>query len=166
MYTTAAMAEILLSQDMLRDAEAVIATLEKEHPGDQRVQLLRQRLNDRQGGGEPVQRPEEPMGTDRLTMALDRTQLQVSWELSDDGLALARRQVRYSGQTILRLFIAQPGPRGVRTLTRDFDLAHHCGSCTFSGMPALAAFTAAIGFLGRNGHFVPMARAVPVVAVP
>ena len=161
-FDTVAMAEILMVQDLVKEASAVIARLEKEHPEDDRVKALRKRMSQRMGLGLKSQIPVPAKGEDRVSLAWVDETLRVEWELTPEGLDLAKRTVRYSGFSIIRLFTAAPGPRGVRTMVRDLFLDLETGQLEISGTIGGAVHTAAIGFLGRNGAFVPMARALPV----
>jgi hypothetical protein len=161
-FTTAAMAEILLGQELVREAAAVIARLERGHPGDPRVVRLRERLRERLALGEAVQLPEPELGADRAALAIADGSLRAVWELSDGGLAIAKRRVRYSGHAVLRLFTAAVGPRGVRKALVDFEIRHRAGRVDLGGLPRPAVHVAAVGFLGRNGAFVPLARSAPI----
>ncbi|MBN2525920.1 MAG: hypothetical protein JXR76_05955 [Deltaproteobacteria bacterium] len=161
-FTTVAMAEILMVQDLVKEASEVIAKLEKQHPGDERVEALRIRMSQKMGLGLKSQAPVPPRGRDRIELSFLNDALHIEWELTKDGLDLAKRTVRYSGQTIIRLFSAAPGPRGVRTSIKDLFLEMEIGQQDISGTQMGAVHTAAVGFLGRNGAFVPMARALSV----
>lgn len=161
-FTTVAMAEILLVQDLVREASEVIARLEKTHPGDMRVKALRKRMNKKMGIGNPEQLPTDAENIDRVSLHFVNDTLHLEWELTADGLALAKKTVRYSGHSIIRLFTAAAGPRGVRTTIRDIPIELPLGRFEISGTAGQAVHTAAVGFLGRNGAFVPMARALSV----
>ncbi|MBN2341804.1 MAG: hypothetical protein JXX29_10660 [Deltaproteobacteria bacterium] len=161
-FTTVAMAEILMVQDLIKEASEVISRLEQQHPDDERVKALRKRMSEKMGLGMPEQHPSAARGIDRIELFFTEGSLCMEWELTDEGLALAKRVVRYSGHTIIRLFTAAPGPRGVRTTIQDIAIELAVGQQEISGTATGAVFTAAIGFLGRNGAFVPMARALPV----
>jgi hypothetical protein len=160
------MAEILLLQDQLDEAQTVIETLEQRSPQDPRVVALRARLDRRRGIGDPVQSAVAPTGVDQISLAPVDGVLRIDWELTPDGLDLARRRVRYSGRTVIRLFTAAPGPRGVRTTVRDIEAQIPTGAMNLAGTPGWAVHTAAVGFLGHNGEFVPMARALPLSVAP
>jgi hypothetical protein len=160
-FTTAAMAEILLGQELVREASEIIERLRRTDPEDPRVRSLEERLAERLARGETVQIPEPERGADRVALAFDSGALSASWELSDAGLALAKRRVRYSGHAIVRLFTAAVGPRGVRKSLADFELKHKAGRVELRGLPRPAVHVAAVGFLGRNGAFVPLARSAP-----
>ncbi|MBN2715352.1 MAG: hypothetical protein JXX14_05825 [Deltaproteobacteria bacterium] len=161
-FTTVAMAEILMVQDLVKEASEVIARLEQTHPDDERVKALRRRMSQKMGMGLKSQCPAVEKGFDRIHLHFSDDTLHIEWELTDDGLALAKRTVRYSGFSIVRLFSAVPGPRGVRTSVRDLILELNTGQQDISGTAKGAVHTAAVGFLGRNGAFVPMARALPI----
>lgn len=161
-FTTVAMAEILMVQDLVKEASEVIARLEDQHPGDERVHALRKRMSERMCLGVSTQNPVPATGVDRIALFFKEDTLHLEWELTPSGLELAKRVVRYSGQSIIRLFTAAPGPRGVRTTIRDIELERSLGGQEISGTPSGAVHTAAVGFLGRNGAFVPMARSLPI----
>jgi len=161
-FTTASMAEILLGQDLVREAAQLIERLERTHGGEPRVERLRSRLAERLARGEAVQVPVPELGTDRVALALDDGALRATWELSDAGLAIAKRKVRYSGHAVVRLFTAAVGPRGVRKALVDLEIQHKAGRVDLGGLPRPAVHVAAVGFLGRNGAFVPLARSAPV----
>lgn len=161
-FATAAMAEILLGQDLVREAADVIGRLAREHGGDPRVERLGRRLAERLAQGEAVQVPIAESGADRIAIAVDAGALRATWELSDAGLAIAKRRVRYSGHAVVRLFTAAVGPRGVRKGFTDFEIRHRAGRVDLGGLPRPAVHVAAVGFLGRNGAFVPLARSAAV----
>ena len=161
-FTTVAMAEILMVQDLVKEASEVIARLEIQHPDDERVRELRKRMSQKMGLGLKPQVPATASHLDRIMLQFKEDILHIEWELTPSGLDLAKRTVRYSGNSIIRLFSAAPGPRGVRTTVRDLFLELNVGSQEISGTARGAVHTAAVGFLGRNGAFVPMARALPV----
>jgi hypothetical protein len=123
---------------------------------------LRQRLERRSRLGEIEQAQVTAAGEDRVILELDDQGLQVTWELTADGLAIARRAVRYSGRPIVRLFTAVAGPRGVRTGTRDIELDLEAGQIALPDVPLPAVYTAAVGFLGQNGAFLPLSRSATV----
>ncbi len=160
-FYTVAMAEILLIQDLLEDASHVLERLLETSPDDDRVKKLAARIWERKNLGELEQRPMEEVGHDNIELDLNGETLDVLWELTDDGLAIARRKVRYSGHAIVRLFTAATGPRGVRTTTRDLAIEHTTAGVSLGGFPRSAVHVAAVGFLGRNGAFVPLARSLP-----
>ena len=159
-FTTVAMAEILMVQDLVKEASKVIARLEEKHPDNERVKALRERMSQKMGLGLKSQSPVPAVGKDRIKLSFLNDALHIEWELTKAGLDLAKRTVRYSGHTIIRLFTAAPGPRGVRTTVRDLFLDLEIGCQDISGTAKGAVHTAAVGFLGRNGAFVPMARAL------
>lgn len=161
-FTTAAMAEILLGQDLVREAAEVIERLEGGQLADPRVERLRQRLAERLARGEAVQVPIPEIGADRVAIAIEEGALRATWELSDAGLAIAKRRVRYSGHAVIRLFTATVGPRGVRKALTDFEIRYKAGCVDLGGPPRPAVHVAAVGFLGRNGAFVPLARSAPL----
>ncbi|MBN2802157.1 MAG: tetratricopeptide repeat protein [Deltaproteobacteria bacterium] len=161
-FVTVAMAEILLTQNQLDKAEEMINTLYKISPDDERVILLKERLALKKSSDNEVFNKNTPLEKDSVALSLNSDSLLVDFELTDEGLAIAKRAVRYSGRAILRLFTAAPGPRGVRTSIRDFELTETCASFKVAGIPQKGVFAASVGFLGHSGLFVPMARALPV----
>ena len=165
-FATVSMAEILLAQDLWEEAAAVVEALAAREPVDPRIGELRRRLEQRSLQGEVEQRPAESRGRDRVALELTGEGLGLTWELTEEGLALARRVVRYSGATIVRLFTAVAGPRGVRTGIRDVELERLCGEVELKGVPSAAVYVAALGFLGLNGVFVPLARSETVGGQP
>jgi len=160
-FTTAAMAEILLGQELVREAAEIIEQLKRAHPEDPRVRSLEERLFERLSRGETVQTPIPEEGVDRVFLAVERGALAATWELSDEGLAIAKRKVRYSGHAVVRLFTAAVGPRGVRKAIVDLEIKHKAGRMELGGLVRPAVHVAAVGFLGRNGAFVPLARSSP-----
>lgn len=161
-FATVAMAEILLAQDLWQEAQAVLDVLLEQQPADPRVVDLRQRLEQRSRLGDIEQEPVTAAGEDRIALELDDKGLRVTWELTAGGLEIARRAVRYSGRSIVRLFTAIAGPRGVRTGIRDIELDLEAGWIALPGVPLPAVYTAAVGFLCRNGVFVPLSRSETV----
>ena len=162
MFATAAMAEILLAQGLLDEARAAIDEAAGQTPDDPRIAQLRSRLALLVAVGEDGgQRSEKPRGMDRIDLLEDEGgTVTVHWEITDDGRELARRRARFSGVDILRLFTAAPGPRGVRTTTRDTALEFPTGNLKMVGLPGPATHVCAIGFLANTGEFVPLARSV------
>lgn len=160
------MAEILLAQDLWEEAGAVVDALMRREPIDPRVPELKRRLDQRARQGEIEQRPVDPAGVDRVALELVGGRLRLTWELTREGLELARRAVRYSGREIVRLFTAIAGPRGVRTGTRDLELSLPAGRIELLGVPLAAVYVAAVGYLGLNGVFVPLARSETVGGTP
>lgn len=165
-FDTAAMAEILLGQGLVREAAEVIERLGRSHGEDPRVALLRGRLTEKLAQGETAQVRIPETGSDLVVLAPVAGTLRVTWELGDAGLAIAKRRVRYSGHAVIRLFTATVGPRGVRRALVDFEIEHKAGRVDLGGLPRPAVHVAAVGFLGRNGAFVPLARSAPVSVAP
>lgn len=157
-FFTVAMAEILLDQDMIAEAAEVIDRLVEEQGSDARVLELLQRVRDRLAQGEVSQDSIARKMVDRIEIDSSDGMLRISFEVTDQGLAIARRKVRYSGHSIVRLFTASTGPRGVRKNTRDIEILHPAAQFDIHGLPKSSVHVAAIGFLGRNGAFVPLAR--------
>lgn len=157
-FFTVAMAEILLDQDMIAEAAEVIDRLVEEQGSDARVLELLQRVRDRLAQGEVSQDSIARKMVDRIEIDSSNGMLRISFEVTDQGLAIARRKVRYSGHSIVRLFTASAGPRGVRKNTRDIEILHPAAQFDIHGLPKSSVHVAAIGFLGRNGAFVPLAR--------
>ncbi|MCP4606701.1 MAG: hypothetical protein GY847_40370 [Proteobacteria bacterium] len=163
-FVTAAMAEILISQNLAEEARRVTDQLSEREGESPRVIALYERLDEMSKQIDPI--PAEPRGRDSVTVAIEGKTLKVGWEITEDGLALARRKVRYSGHSVLRLFSAVPGPRGVRTSTQDIELELSAASLDLNGLPHPAVHVAAVGFLGNTGEFVPLARSEPLVVSP
>jgi hypothetical protein len=161
-FATVSMAEILLAQDLWKEAAEVVEVLAARELVDPRLHELKRRIEQRSLRGELEQRPVDAAGRDRIALALTDAGLGLTWELTDAGLALARRSVRYSGVTIVRLFTAVAGPRGVRTGTRDIEVELPAGELDLLGVPSSAVYVAAAGYLGRNGVFAPLARSETV----
>jgi len=161
-FHTVTMAEILLGQDLITEAAEVLEQLEQENAEDPRVRKLGIRIADRQKAGISDQHPIKESGADMVSLELNERAILITWELTDDGLALAKRRVRFSGNQILRLFTASGGPRGVRKSTRDFELTHRAAIMSLDGAPTPSVHVAAVGFLGLNGAFVPLASSPPL----
>jgi hypothetical protein len=160
-FVTVSMAEILLDQDMIEEAGKMVAQLLKREPNNSRVQALKVRL-DGFTAGESI--PRKPQGIDGISIENLESGLRMVWELTTSSLELVGRQVRYSGCNVIRLFTAAPGPRGVRTTTRDIQIEIPAGQLDLSGLPSPAVFVAAVGFLANTGTFVPLARSIVLAA--
>jgi hypothetical protein len=162
-FVTVAMVEILLSQQLLDEAEPLIAALTEKTPDDPRILVLRRRIEAlrNQGPLEPV--PVDETGMDRIRLTPSDRGLGVVWEVIDASLALARRRARYSGRPVVRLFSAVPGPRGVRHGIRDLAIEPGAAGLDWPGLPAPAVHVAAVGFLANTGEFVPLAHSDPIV---
>lgn len=158
LFATVAMAEILLAQDLWRDAAAVVESLLEREPSNPRVIDLRRRLELRATKDEIVEIPVAAKGEDRVDLRIVDGGLQVTWELTDRGLEVAKNVVRYSGRRNVRVFTALAGPRGVRTGIRDMEIGLGTGQISLVGVPLSAVYVAAVGYLGKNGVFVPLAR--------
>ncbi len=157
-FATVTMAEILLGQDMIAEAAEVIDRLVDERGNDARVVELFERIRERSAQGEVSQDSIARKMVDHIEIESRDGVLRISFELTDQGLAMARRKVRYSGHAIVRLFTASTGPRGVRKNTRDIEILHPAAQFDIHGLPRSSVHVSAIGFLGRNGAFVPLAR--------
>jgi hypothetical protein len=156
------MAEILLAQDLWQDAAFVVEQIGARSPDDPRLDLLRRRIEERAALGEIDETPLPATGEDRMSLATDGRGLVLSWELTRNGIEIARRAARFSGRRIVRLFTAAVGPRGVRTGTRDIEVSLDAGQLVLKGVVDRAVHVAAAGFLARSGVFVPLARSLPV----
>ncbi len=161
-FITVAMAEILLSQNQMSKAAKMIKLLHKRNPFDARVEALKERLAKKKDTDEQIQKQVGATGKDRLELHLFPDNITVLFELTNNSLDIAKREVRYSGKAILRLFTAAPGPRGVRTTLKDFELEYNCASFKIAGLPKYAVYACSAGFLGHSGLYIPMIRAVPV----
>ncbi len=154
------MAEILIRQNLLVKAQSVIDRLCEREGQTPQVASLYQRLKEKSKQAGAV--PTEPKGRDSVALEpLDQT-LQIEWEITEDGIALARRRARYSGKNILRIFSAVPGPRGVRTSIQDIEVSLLAAKLYLNGLPQPAVYVAAVGFLANTGEFVPLARSEPL----
>ena len=161
-FATVSMAEILLAQNLISETEEVVRQLQKSDPMNPRVIALAERL--KQVKGPPVeQQPVTPVGADTTTLLAGSNVVVLKWELTQNGLDLAKRRARYSGRSIARLFTASPGPRGVRTMTRDIEIEHPAAQVALRGLPQPAVHVAAAGFLANTGMFVPLARSDALV---
>lgn len=163
LYVTVAMAEILLSQNLATESARVIGKLQKEN-NSPKVQALAQRLTELNHTPEPV--PLEPANRDAIQLSCEGRTLTIRWEMTKESLAMAKRVVRYSGHKVVRIFSAVPGPRGVRTWTRDITLSHLAARLDLRGLPNPAVHVAAVGYLCNTGQFVPLARSQPLVIAP
>lgn len=157
-YATASMAEILLSQNLISQAEKVIATLQETEPDNPRTAALVLRLEEMLRGASADSPTPPPEGVDRVSLHKEDTGIGLEWELTDGGLRIAKQAARYSGRPIVRLFTASAGPRGVRTQLRDIDISALLGKTTLFGMPRPAVHVAAIGYLANTGIFVSSAQ--------
>lgn len=165
-FETVAMAQILLDQNLLEEAAEMIARLASVGSEDPRTGILLARLREMSGTLVEQRRAEARRGIDFVELRRDEVDLEATWELTDEGLAIARRRVRFSGTPILRLFTAAAGPRGVRKTYNDLELEELMASRPLPGLPRPAVHVAAVGFLGRNGAFVPLASCAPVSTDP
>lgn len=165
-FVTASMAEILLSQNLVPETEAVIRQLQKSDPGNPRVQALAERLRQIKESPTVEQKTLSAAARDEISLRSEQAELAIRWGLTPEGLRLARAHARYSGRSIVRLFTAAPGPRGVRTGTRDTALQHDAGEMTIRGLPRPAVHVAAVGYLANTGLFVPLARSASLKVMP
>jgi hypothetical protein len=158
MYVTVSMAEVLLSQNLVQEAKRVISRLEETEPSNPRVKVLSQRLKEMLTPPPVEPSALSPLGFDRVCLSLINTGIQVEWELTETGLEIAKRAVRYSGRSVVRLFTASAGQRGVRTQLRDVNLPELIGKTLLLGMPRPAVHVAAVGYLADTGVFVSSAQ--------
>lgn len=158
MYATISMAEILLSQNLASEAEKVIRALEKKNPFDPHVQSLVGRLKELLRPPNADASLPSLTGIDRVWLRNADPGLCVGWELTEAGLLMAKRTVRYSGRAVVRLFTAAMGQRGVRTQLRDIDISLPAGQTVLAGMPRPAVHAAAVGYLANTGQFVSCAQ--------
>jgi hypothetical protein len=114
--------------------------------------------------GEREPNPIAPKDVDFISLKLSLKTLHMAWEVKEESIALAKRKVRYAGQCIVRLFSAVPGPRGVRTSTKDISVDAGAAQIELEGLPCPAVHVAAVGFLSKTGEFVPLAESESVVA--
>ncbi len=165
-FVTVSMADILLDQQLVDQAAEIIKQLKEKAPLNKRVVALEKRLLEIIEQGPQVQLPLAPTDSNWVTLIKEATSLEIKWEITENGLASAKRMVRYSGHNILRLFSAVPGQRGVRKSTRDIELDHLAARMVLSGLPYPGVFVAAVGFLGNTGEFVPLAHSESLVVAP
>ena len=158
MYATASMAEVFLSQNLVSEAQKVIAALQETDPSNPRLPALVLRLEEMRRSTPSVLPPPAAAGVDRVALIAETTGIGLEWEITEAGLAMAERAVRYSGRTIVRLFTAAAGPRGVRTQLRDIDVQELIGRTILYGLPRPSVHTAAVGYLANTGVFVSAAQ--------
>lgn len=163
-FVTVAMAEILLGQNLTSEARRVIDKLSKSHGDDPRVSALIARASAMLESREPVST--EPKGLDAVSIDAAGAAIKISWELTESGLEMARIKARYSGRSVLRLFSAVPGPRGVRTSMQDIEISKSSAELELVGLARPAVHVAAVGFLSNTGEFVPLAQSGAVEAGP
>jgi hypothetical protein len=157
-FVTVSMAEILLAQNMVSDTRKVIRSLLEIEPNNPRVLALVQRLDEvTQGEAQKLERIPEH-GVDRIHLTRRDAAVVVAYEITDRGIAIAKSAARYSGRMVVRIFTAAPGPRGVRTVTRDFDVAVGAAALPLLGMQRPAVHVASVGYLANTGTFVPLAQ--------
>jgi hypothetical protein len=161
-FVTVSMAEILLSQNLVTETEKVVLQLQKSDPENPKVIELAKRLQSVKGSPVDDQIPADPRGRDDVKVTYREAALHLAWELTDEGVAVARARARYSGSRIVRLLTASPGHRGVRTMIRDIHIRPSAGRIALRGLPAPAVYVAAVGYLANTGLFVPMARSAPL----
>ncbi len=165
-FVTVSMAEILLAQNLVSETEEVVRQLRRSDPDNPRIRALEERLKQVRSAPPVAQQPLPLEGRDTAVLNAGPDAVTLAWELTDEGLALARRRALYSGRSIARLFTAAPGPRGVRTATRDIEIAHPAAKVVLRGLPLPAVHVAAVGFLANTGVFVPLARSESLVVSP
>jgi hypothetical protein len=158
MYATVSMAEVLLSQNLIQEATHVISCLEETEPSDPRVKLLSQRLHEMLSPRPVDSFDLLSVGVDRICLSLVKTGIQIEWELTEAGLVIAKRAVRYSGRSIVRIFTASAGQRGVRTQVRDIEIPSLLGRTLLAGMPRPAVHVGAVGYLANTGVFMSSAQ--------
>lgn len=165
-FDTVAMAQILLDQHMMEEASEMIRRLVESSSEDPRTAALLARIEEKTRLGETEQVEVARQGIDSMILRRGPGSIEAGWELTDEGLGIARRRVRYSGIPIIRLFTAAAGPRGVRKTYNDVELVRLCARQVFPGLPRPAIHVAAVGFLGNNGAFVPLARSTTLSTDP
>jgi hypothetical protein len=162
-FVTTAMAEILLNQHMLAEARRIIEQLLENEPENPRHVALNHRLHAMVHHGEREPKPIPSSDRDFVILKRRSDTLQMEWELKEESIALAQRKARYAGQNVVRLFSAVPGPRGVRTSTRDITIGVGAAHVEMTGLPCPAVHVAAAGFLSKTGEFIPLAESETVV---
>lgn len=162
LFATSQMAEILIEQNLMDEARALIDLMIEKDPTDPRVVSIARRLDEIGAGRDVEQIPAEPTGNTFVSLVESDNALRVSWEVAEQRLTIAKNKVGYSGRAVLRLFSAVFRPRGVRKAFRDIELNHMAASLKLTGLPKPALHLAAVGFLGNTGEFVPVARSTPL----
>lgn len=155
------MVEILLRQHLLYDARLVLDQLKAREGETPELCSLYIRLDAMAKQTEPI--AVAPLGSDRVHLSDVDPCLRIEWEVTDMGLDIARRAAKYSGKTIVRLFSAFLGPRGVRTSSRDIDAIQAAARIDIAGLVRPAVHVAAAGFLCNTGEFIPIARTDPLI---
>ena len=157
-FITISMGEILLAQNMLADTRKVVRHLQVQEPDNPRVKALAKRLKEVEKGESqrPSILPRE--GIDRIALAEKEGAVAVVFEITEKGMAIAKRTARYSGRAVVRIFTAAPGPRGVRTVTRDLDVEQGAASIPLFGLQRPAVHVASVGYLANTGMFVSLAQ--------
>jgi hypothetical protein len=161
-FDTPAMVEILLNQKLIDEAREMVDRLNRSDPENPRVVALSIRLEELESQRSAEQLALPAIGKDTVSIAIADRRVRVSFEITDAGIALAKRKVRYSGYNVLRIFTAAPGPRGVRISSRDEEIQYPAGRFELPGMPRPAVHVAAVGFLAHTGEFVPLAQSEPL----
>ena len=100
---------------------------------------------------------------DRVALEVKEDSVWVVWEVTEAGLEMAKRRAKYSGRTIVRVFRAATGPRGVRTSSQDIEANLDAARIELLGLPRHSVCVAAVGFLSNTGQFVPLSITDPVV---
>ena len=157
-FVTISMGEILLAQNMLSETRKVVAHLLEREPDNPRVQALSKRLHEVETGemSKQMQIPRE--GIDRVLLAAKENAVNIVFEVTEKGMAIAKKTARYSGRAVVRIFTAAPGPRGVRTVSRDIDVEAGAGAIPIFGMQRPAVHVASVGYLANTGTFVSLAQ--------
>ena len=162
LFATSQMAEILIEQNLIDEARALIDRLIEKDPNDPRAISLASRIDEISSGCDAEQIATAPTGKGFVSLDCQKNTLCVSWEMTEHELAIARRKVGYSGRTVLRFFSAVSKPRGVRTALRDIEIKHLTAQLSLPGLPRPAVYLAAVGFACNTGEFVPVARSTPL----
>ncbi|MCU0663934.1 MAG: tetratricopeptide repeat protein [Myxococcota bacterium] len=162
LFATVSMAEILLAQNLVDQARRVLFHLPSEHEVEPRIAALRERLAEIGTRHTLDQVPQPSQGRDRVAVEFTNRTMRIDFEVTDEGVALARRKTRFAGRSVLRLFTAHIGPRGVRTTTRDIDLQMPSARLELLGTPRPAVHVAAVGYLAHTGEFVPLSSSSPL----
>lgn len=157
-FATVSMAEILLAQNMLLETRMVVEELLKSDPHNPRIIALFDRLQEVEKGELPKPVALAEMGMERIELSQDNRAMKIAFEITEKGMTIAKRSARYMGRPVVRIFTASPGPRGVRTVTRDIDVSIGAAAFNLFGMQRPAVHVAAVGYLANTGVFVAMSR--------
>lgn len=147
---TRTLARLLAQQGHRRRAMAMLESLLAETPQDAELQAELEALRATPGdGGE----------AEMVSLAVDEQTVWVSWRVSEQGIARARRLLGEAGPLAVRVSITAPDASTVvRTEARELSQVDASGEWTVGELPPRARATAAVGVVGQ-GRFVSIAHA-------